>query len=45
MADEEHLKRLVEQGVEAWNAWRRDNPAVQPPSCRGRCMLTPADAV
>jgi len=28
MADSEQLERL-KQGVEAWNQWRRDNPAVQ----------------
>lgn len=27
MADEEHLK-TINQGVEAWNAWRRDNLGV-----------------
>ncbi len=29
MADAEHVARL-RQGVEAWNAWRRANPAITP---------------
>src|SRR5437867_2639966 len=29
MANEEHLARL-KQGVEAWNAWRKENPAILP---------------
>ncbi|MGD0693981.1 MAG: toll/interleukin-1 receptor domain-containing protein [Terriglobia bacterium] len=29
MANEEHVK-ILEQGVEAWNQWRRDNPEVRP---------------
>jgi uncharacterized protein YjbI with pentapeptide repeats len=29
MADAEHVARL-RQGVEAWNAWRRTNPAITP---------------
>src|SRR5262245_30153422 len=29
MANEEHLARL-QQGVEAWNDWRRENPTIQP---------------
>jgi hypothetical protein len=29
MANEEHVT-LLKQGVDAWNDWRRDNPAVRP---------------
>src|SRR5215472_12386540 len=29
MADEEHV-RILKQGVEAWNMWRRAHPDVQP---------------
>jgi hypothetical protein len=29
MANEEHLARL-KQGVDAWNTWREQNPAVVP---------------
>jgi hypothetical protein len=29
MADEEHLN-IIKQGVNAWNQWRADNPAVRP---------------
>jgi hypothetical protein len=29
MANEEHLK-LIKQGVEAWNAWRHENPDIRP---------------
>src|SRR5690349_15234495 len=29
MADEEHVA-LLKQGVEAWNAWRRENPDIRP---------------
>jgi hypothetical protein len=30
MADPEHVERLTEQGVDAWNAWRRKNPHIRP---------------
>jgi uncharacterized protein YjbI with pentapeptide repeats len=30
MADKEHVNRLRQSGVEAWNAWRDDNPTVCP---------------
>jgi hypothetical protein len=29
MANEEHLK-ILKQGVEAWNKWRKGNPASEP---------------
>jgi uncharacterized protein YjbI with pentapeptide repeats len=29
MADDEHLA-ILKQGVEAWNAWRKENPDIQP---------------
>ena len=29
MANEEHVK-ILEQGVEAWNSWRDENPDVLP---------------
>jgi hypothetical protein len=29
MANDEHLK-IIKQGVEAWNAWRRQNPEIKP---------------
>jgi hypothetical protein len=28
MADDEHIARL-KQGLEAWNAWRSENPAIR----------------
>ena len=30
MANPEHLARLIEEGVEAWNQWRKDSPTVFP---------------
>jgi uncharacterized protein YjbI with pentapeptide repeats len=35
MANEEHLA-ILEQGVEAWNAWREANPGVQPDLARAK---------
>ncbi len=29
MANEEHVA-LLKQGVDAWNAWRRENPDIRP---------------
>jgi len=29
MANEEHLK-IIEQGVDVWNQWREENPAIRP---------------
>ncbi len=29
MANPDHVK-ILKEGVEAWNKWRRDNPAVRP---------------
>jgi hypothetical protein len=34
MANEEHLARL-KHGVEAWNAWRRENFGMEPPDLSG----------
>ena len=31
MADPEHLAK-IEEGVEAWNAWREEHPEVRPPT-------------
>ena len=33
MANEEHVA-LLRQGVEVWNAWRRENPDIRPDLCR-----------
>ena len=30
MANQEHLDFLLEEGVEAWNDWREENPDIQP---------------
>ena len=30
MANEEHVRRLRDEGVEAWNAWRETKPGVRP---------------
>jgi len=40
MANEEHLK-ILRQGVEAWNKWRKANPNIQPDL--GRADLSPWD--
>ena len=29
MANEEHLK-ILEQGIDVWNEWRRNNPQITP---------------
>jgi hypothetical protein len=29
MANEEHLA-ILRKGVEAWNAWRKENPDIRP---------------
>ena len=29
MANQKHLK-ILEQGVDAWNEWRRKNPGIEP---------------
>jgi len=29
MANEEHLE-ILDQGVEVWNKWRKENPDVKP---------------
>jgi hypothetical protein len=30
MSNEEHVRRLLDEGVEAWNAWREAEPKVRP---------------
>ncbi|MDR3422726.1 MAG: pentapeptide repeat-containing protein [Xanthobacteraceae bacterium] len=30
MANDEHLETLLHEGVDAWNAWRRENPDIDP---------------
>jgi hypothetical protein len=30
MANSEHIAKLIEEGVEAWNKWREENPTVKP---------------
>ena len=30
MANDEHVRRLLDEGVEAWNAWREAKPDVRP---------------
>jgi hypothetical protein len=39
MANEEHLK-ILKQGVEVWNRWRRENPDVRPDLSRANLSLT-----
>jgi uncharacterized protein YjbI with pentapeptide repeats len=45
MANEEHLK-ILKQGVEVWNKWRKDNPQIKPDlgnADLGRVNLSNAD--
>jgi hypothetical protein len=42
MANEEHLARLQE-GVEAWNAWREANPGISPDLMRADLIRTAVD--
>ena len=30
MANDEHVAMILEKGVEAWNAWRKENPDIRP---------------
>jgi hypothetical protein len=30
MANEEHVRRLRDEGVKAWSAWRETKPGVRP---------------
>src|SRR5829696_4867502 len=38
LANEEHVARL-KQGVEAWNAWRHENPDIIQPSLIGASLV------
>jgi hypothetical protein len=40
MANEEHVK-ILKQGVEVWNAWRRANPVLRPDLIAGNPALRP----
>ena len=42
MANEEHLA-ILEQGVEAWNKWRKENPTIRPDLSRAK--LSGADLI
>ena len=44
MADEEHLK-ILEQGVGAWNRWRKENPKVRPDLHRAKLVSANLRAV
>ena len=37
MANQEHLNIILDQGIKAWNQWRKENPEVQP-DLYGACL-------